>query len=126
MQRTFLSDKHTDRAIVNADAMIEHAKSLQCVAKELEKHEHEAGHPDYLHVQGVFLAVPVLLSLATEIALKAWWCQEWNKAPTRIHDLLKLFEALKPEHTRYAGNQDAESEPARSVDAGTKHGKPNA
>ena len=96
MQKIVLSDKHTDRAIVNADSMIEHAKSLQCVAKELENNGHEAGHPDYLRVQGVFLAVPVLLSLATEIALKAWWYQDRNKAPTHTHDLLKLFEELKP------------------------------
>ena len=46
---------------------------------------------------GRLLAVPNLLSLATEIALKAWQCREQLKAPERTHDLLKLFQSLEPD-----------------------------
>ena len=45
--------------------------------------------------EGTFLAVPNLLSLATEIALKAWQCRERQKAPDHIHNLLKLFQSLE-------------------------------
>ena len=43
------------------------------------------------------MAGPILLSLATELALKALLCLERKKAPPRIHDLLKLFEQLEPD-----------------------------
>ena len=75
--------------------MMETAKSLQRVAKELGKNGHETLEADLWLFQGKFLAVPILLSLATEIALKAWRCTE-EKAPARTHNLLKLFKALKP------------------------------
>ena len=38
---------------------------------------------------------PILLSLAIEIALKAWWCREHKETPVRIHDLLELFNSLE-------------------------------
>lgn len=41
------------------------------------------------------MTVPNLLTLATEIALKAWQCWERQKAPKRTHDLLKLFHSLE-------------------------------
>ena len=47
--------------------------------------------------RGMYLAEPILLSLAIEIALKAWQRQERQEAPEPTHDLLKLFEGLKPE-----------------------------
>ena len=75
--------------------MIESARSLQCVTKELEKNEYEAGQSDKWLFQGVVLAGPILLSLATEIALKAWQYSERERAPDRNHDLLKLFDLLK-------------------------------
>ena len=34
------------------------------------------------------------MSLATEIALKAWQCSERQAPPDRTHDLLKLFKSL--------------------------------
>ena len=76
--------------------MMETAKSLQRVAKELGKNGHETLEADLWLFQGKFLAVPILLSLATEIALKAWWCSEREKKPGKTHNLLELFEALKP------------------------------
>ena len=75
--------------------MIENAKSLQRVAKELEKNGDEALQSDPWLSQGKFLAVPILLSLAIEITLKAWQCSEREKAPERTHDLLRLFDSLK-------------------------------
>jgi len=90
----------------DADAMIRNAKALQRVVEELEKNKPKPslsdgwgkwnrGTEDQLLFRGKFLAVPNLLSLATEIALKAWQCRERQKAPERTHDLLKLFESLE-------------------------------
>ena len=88
----------------DADTMIRNAKALQRVVKELEKNKSEPsdrwgewdrGTEDQLLFMGRFLAVPNLLSLATEIALKAWQCQERQKAPERTHDLLELFDSLE-------------------------------
>ena len=75
--------------------MIENAKSLQRAAKELDKNGGEYGQSDQWLFRGVFLASPILLSLATEIALKAWQCLEREEAPDRTHDLLRLFDSLK-------------------------------
>ena len=47
--------------------------------------------------KGKMVAGPILLALATEVALKAWQCMERNGgAPDRTHDLLKLFDKLSP------------------------------
>ena len=90
-----MSDKNNDCASWHADSMIENAKSLQRVANELDKNGQEAEQSDPWLFQGVFLASPILLSLATEIALKAWQYSERGRAPDRTHDLLKLFDSLK-------------------------------
>ena len=64
--------------------MIRNAKSLQDVANhlaadmELDK----------------FMSAPILMALATEIALKSLQCQEQKRPPMHTHDLLKLFEGL--------------------------------
>ena len=90
----------------DADSMIRNAKALQRVVKELEKNKSkpspsdgwgkwDRGTEDQLLFMGRLLAVPNLLSLATEIALKAWQCRERQKAPERTHDLLKLFHSLE-------------------------------
>ena len=97
MQGIVMSDKNNGRASWDADSMIENARSLQRVAKELEKNGHEAGQSDNWLFRGMILAGPILLSLATEIALKAWQCSEREKAPDRTHDLLRLFDSLKPD-----------------------------
>ena len=81
----------------DTDSMIWNAKSLQRVVKELERNGSESPQLDLLHIQGRGLAMPILLSLATEIALKALLCLERKKDPPRIHDLLKLFEQLEPD-----------------------------
>ncbi len=73
------------------------AKSLQRVVKELERYGSESSTADPLLFQGSGLAGPILLSLATEIALKAWQCRERKNAPDRTHDLLDLFMGLEPD-----------------------------
>ena len=86
--------------------MIKNAKALQRVVKELEKNRPKSfplnewgkwnrGTEDQLLFRGKFLAIPNLLSLATELALKAWLCREQQKAPERTHDLLDLFQSLE-------------------------------
>ena len=88
-------DKNNGRVSWDADSMIKNAMSLQRVAKELNKNSGGVGQSDRWLFQGMFLADPILLSLATEIALKAWQCLERGGAPNRTHDLLKLFDSLK-------------------------------
>ena len=75
--------------------MIENAKWLQRAAKDLDKNISESTEADTDLFMGKLLAAPILLSLATEIALKAWWYREQKKAPSRIHDLLELFNGLE-------------------------------
>jgi hypothetical protein len=48
---------------------------------------------DYEHI-GV---EPMLLALSMELALKAWFVFDWNDPNIAGHDLIKLFERLKPE-----------------------------
>ncbi len=73
------------------------AKSLQRVVEKLERTRPESPESDLLLFNGRALAGPILLSLATELALKALLCLERKKAPPRIHGLLKLFEQLEPD-----------------------------
>ena len=74
--------------------MICHAKSLQEVANHLSADmEPEPMSENYLF-SGKFMSVPILMALATEIALKALQCQERKSSPMYTHDLLELFEGL--------------------------------
>lgn len=88
-----MSDNQDNEENWDAWSMILNAKSLQRVANELESHMGDP-HSDPLLFEGKFVAVPVLLTLATEIALKAWQCKEQKARPARSHDLLKLFDGL--------------------------------
>jgi len=50
--------------------------------------------------EGQFIARPVLLTFAMELALKAWWAKENKDSDIpKTHDLLKLFDGLN-EDTR--------------------------
>ena len=75
--------------------MIWNAKSLQRVAKELREERLKDPESDLLLFEGMFLAGPILLSLAIEIALKAWQCRERKGKPEKTHDLLELFDGLE-------------------------------
>ena len=82
----------------DTDFMMSNAKSLQRVVKELEKNDaSKSPQADPLLFSGVFLASPILLLLAIELALKTWQCKERQGKHDPIHDLLKLFDSLKPE-----------------------------
>ena len=76
--------------------MIQNAESLQRVAKHLGENSFESSELDPVLFTGTVLASPILLTLAVEIALKAWLCQEQKKDPPLTHDLLDLLNALEP------------------------------
>jgi len=76
--------------------MIQNAESLQRVVKHLQEPSLDSLEADPDLFSGRGLAEPILLTLAIEIALKAWLCQEQRKDPPRGHDLLELFHQLKP------------------------------
>ena len=68
-------------ASVDTDSMIWNAKSLQSVVRKLEWNEAESPQSDPFLFQGTTLAEAILLSLATEIALKALLFLEQKKDP---------------------------------------------
>lgn len=72
------------------DWIMQEAMSLQGLAERLENDREN--HPS---VGRPTTAAPVLLALATELALKAWQCRERNgEAPDKTHDLAELFDHL--------------------------------
>ena len=73
--------------------MVSQARSLQEVARHL-KPDAESDDWDGVLFTGKVIAGPILLALATEIALKALQCRERGGAPDRTHDLLDLFDEL--------------------------------
>jgi hypothetical protein len=82
----------------NHSFAISHAKSLQCLARELrETSLFNESKSDADLFQGKVVGIPILFGLATEVALKALLYQETNEVPPYIHDLLKLFNGLKEE-----------------------------
>ena len=80
----------------NHSFAISHAKSLQCLARELgETSSFSQNKSDLDLYQGKVVGTPILFGLATEVALKALLYQETNEVPPYIHDLLELFDGLK-------------------------------
>ena len=90
-----MPDKKNHQAHWDPYWVIEDAKALQRVVKALHDEDSQSVESDFLLFQGKFLAEPILLSLALEIALKAWQRRERQAAPDRSHDLLQLFEGLE-------------------------------
>ncbi len=90
-----MPDKKNHKAHWDPYWVIEDAKALQRVVEELRGKGSKSVEADPLLFQGKFLAAPILLSLALEIALKAWQRRERQGAPARSHDLLQLFEGLE-------------------------------
>ena len=78
-------DKKKSGMRLDTDSMIWRAMSLQRAARELERNQDNSKH-DTLLFSGVFIAVPVLLALATEIALRAWLYREGKESPDLRHD----------------------------------------
>ncbi len=73
----------------NPDLMMIRANELGRLVEHLK-----AEQMDGSWREGTTIAVPVLLSLAVEIGLKAWRRREGNPAPIKTHDLLELFNGL--------------------------------
>ena len=92
----FLPERDTVERAWDPDTMIWNARSLQTVAKQLAS-DRVTPVEDVFLFTGQQLAEPILLALATEIALKAWQCRERKGPPESEHDLLKLFEGLSEE-----------------------------
>ena len=78
----------------NPDLMMIRANELGRLVEHLD-----AEGRDGVWHEGTSVAVPVLLSLAVEIGLKAWHRREGNESPIKTHDLLDLFDGLG-ENTR--------------------------
>lgn len=78
----------------DTDGMIRHAKALQEVAKHVAPRQDDDLDPREDLFLGKLLAQPVLLALATEIALKALRCRERKGPPDYGHDLVELFDTL--------------------------------
>ena len=73
----------------NPDLMMIRANELRRLVEHLD-----AEQRDGVWHEGTSVAVPVLLSLAVEIGLKAWHRREGNRPPVKSHDLLDLFDGL--------------------------------
>ena len=87
-----MSDNKTEKLGWSPYWMICNAKSLQEVANHLDA-DMELQSDSFLF-HGIIMTAPILMALATEIALKALQCQEQEEPPKRTHDLLKLFKGL--------------------------------
>ena len=81
--------------IWDPDEMISRAKSLQRVANKLDGDWSQSVDSDPVLFTGLVVSGPILLSLATEIALKAWHCRERKQPPQPTHDLFDLFNGLE-------------------------------
>ena len=70
------------------------ARSLRSLAKEL-KETTDINTQDPFLYEGKIVTTPPLFALATELALKALYCQETRSNKVKAtHDLIKLFEQL--------------------------------
>ena len=73
----------------NPDLMMIRARELGRLVEHLDAEQKEG-----VWREGTSVAVPILLSLAVEIGLKAWHRREGNESPVKTHDLLELFDGL--------------------------------
>lgn len=78
----------------NPELMMIRANELGRLVEHLDAEQRDGAWRE-----GTSIAVPVLLSLAVEIGLKAWHRKEGNQSPVKSHDLLELFDGLG-ENTR--------------------------
>ena len=81
---------------------MQRAKSLLFLVREL-KETTDIKKQDPLLYEGRIVTTPPLFALATELALKALYCQETKSNKVKVtHDLIKLFEQLG-ENTQISG-----------------------
>ena len=75
------------------DSIMFSARALQELVRSFGNRADPSSNPFLF--EGQFIAAPVLLALAMELALKAWWAKEnMDREVPKIHDLLKLFDRL--------------------------------
>lgn len=85
------NDRMPENSDVDPSLMLTHAKSLQNFVCELYNLDPKIRFRQHM---GLFIAVPILLTLATEIVLKAYQLKERGEYD-HSHDLLKLFRGLE-------------------------------
>ena len=83
----------TREVVWHPDLMMIRANELRRLVEHLDDAD-RSGQSDGSRFEGTSVAVPILLSLAAEIGLKAWQCRERDGPPDQTHDLLNLFDAL--------------------------------
>ncbi|MEM8792922.1 MAG: hypothetical protein AAGE80_14980 [Pseudomonadota bacterium] len=88
---TSSSRKATDANSIMFDAQSLYALVELCDGTTISTQNH-------FLFRGQFIASPVLLSFAMELALKAWWVREnVSRDVPKTHNLLKLFNGLSDE-----------------------------
>ena len=91
-----MSDNTSRQATWDPQWVMEDARALRRVVEALHSQGAQSAEADPLLFQGKFWEAPILLSLALEVALKAWQRRDRQGTPDRGHDLLELFEGLTP------------------------------
>lgn len=98
-----MSDRLTTAIRIGKAAKAILRKTQSFPTREVGKHEDWSEH-EAIGVE------PMLLALAMELALKAWFVFDYDDPNVRGHNLLKLFEKLKPQ-----SREKLEAEFKRSV-----------
>ena len=85
-----------DGPVVAAEAneMMRTAKSLHRFVKQVNENGYLDAKSDVLLFEGAFVAVPVLLAFATELALKALLYRGGNENRKKTHDLAHIYKKL--------------------------------
>ena len=95
MTRFAKSDSPLDAVDINE--MMRTAMSLRHFVKKVEKNDFFDAKSDALLFEGTFVAVPVLLAFAIELALKALLYRGGHTKLEKTHDLGCLYEKLSKE-----------------------------
>ena len=96
-RKAHMAHERHRKKLVNPDGAIGNAKALLQVANHLDA-DLDIERTEALLFHGLILAIPTLLGLATELALKGLLMREVG-APPQSHDLIELFDQL-PGRTR--------------------------
>ena len=91
--------KTPDGPVVAAETneMIRTARSLHRFVKKVDENGYYDAKSDVLLFEGTFVAVPVLLAFATELALKALLYRGGYEKREKTHDLARIYKKLDKE-----------------------------
>ena len=92
-----MPDNKTEKLGWSSYWMIRNAKSLQEVANHLDA-DMELQSDSFLF-HGIIMTAPILMALATEIALKALQCQEQEEPPKRPPRLVEIVQGFERRHS---------------------------